>query len=254
MSDNRTLAIFGHPPHGLLIYQILSELKPAIAVMTDGSGGAGQSQTEYARKTLVAAGALPTSVFGLASDKRIYRAIMDTDVTFFAGIVEQLCETAAKLKAECVLTDPIEYFNPVHDLTNAIADIVIASFPAKSRPIKLTFELETRDRFDDLPEFWNIKLSRTQFERKMSALRNFEAIATDRNRWETEGRLKWLETERIFIDRNNAGIYPKPDVTPHYEEYGRHMVANGRYPRLITYAHDLAPLIKRLHTAVLQLP
>jgi hypothetical protein len=81
--------VVAHPGHELKVFGWLSECKPRVHILTDGSGR-GVSRLHSTAKLLTRVGVCPGEVFGAISDAEIYRAILDKHITTFLEIVDRL--------------------------------------------------------------------------------------------------------------------------------------------------------------------
>src|SRR4051794_24140970 len=83
----RPALVIGHPGHELRVFGWLSQHRPLVYVITDGSGQRGVSRLQSTESVLRAAGSKPAEIFGHIADRRIYRAILDADSAFFIAIL-----------------------------------------------------------------------------------------------------------------------------------------------------------------------
>src|SRR6478609_9844484 len=71
--------IIGHPGHELRVLGWVRAAKPLVAVLTDGSGADGAPRIDQTTQLLDHG--LPRSAsYGLASDREVYRAILEQDL------------------------------------------------------------------------------------------------------------------------------------------------------------------------------
>ena len=66
----------------------LAENRPRVYVLTDGSGLEGSSRLPATSRLIQRLGSSRGRVFGLFSDARIYRAILDREITDLPSIVD----------------------------------------------------------------------------------------------------------------------------------------------------------------------
>jgi hypothetical protein len=89
---------------------------PRVEILTDGSGAGGCSRLNRSAELLSGMGAKRGVIFGRFSDREIYEAMMDGEVTRFEEMVDQIAETWIEARIEVVASDAREGFNPTHDL------------------------------------------------------------------------------------------------------------------------------------------
>ena len=83
--STRSALLVAHPGHELLLHHWLEREHPIVFVLSDGSGGNGQDRCAASARVIHAAGASIGSVFGFASDKRWYAAILAGERELFEG-------------------------------------------------------------------------------------------------------------------------------------------------------------------------
>src|SRR5437762_9605154 len=110
----RPLLIVGHPGHELLLHGWLSEARPLVMVLTDGSGLAGRPRIGQSLQVIRDAGAAAAAVFGYAPDNAFYAALLKRDAAFFAPLVEAATLAIEAEGAVIVVSDAVEHVEPVH--------------------------------------------------------------------------------------------------------------------------------------------
>jgi len=207
-------------------------------------------RSAWSQRVLQSRGCSIDPLFGYAPDRRFYDAILRGEAEFFEPIVRRLKASVESAGAQVIVTDPIEYFNPVHDLTNVIADMVIAELPA-SRPVrKLTYAIEFPSQFRREEAAFIRPLSKEEQALKQEAAGQYRPLEHEVKRLKQEGKLGYLEEELFFDDPIRNGDVEPPSQTrfrtAFYEEYGRRMVEQGRYREVLTFADHFQPLVGRL--------
>src|SRR6476660_9596793 len=87
----RSALIIGHPGHELRVLGWVRAAKPLVAILTDGSGADGVPRIDQTTQLL--AGALHRSAsYGMASDREMYRAILEQDLEYFLGLSSRLAD------------------------------------------------------------------------------------------------------------------------------------------------------------------
>ncbi|MCA9189624.1 MAG: hypothetical protein R3E01_06635 [Pirellulaceae bacterium] len=233
------LAIFGHPGHELFLFQWFTQTRCQFNCFTDGSGGTMADRTAYSRNVIDLVNGTYGPVFGLASDKQLYQDILNGNANRVTAWTERLIETALQLKPETIVTDPFEYFNPVHDLANSVTDIVIAALSQRGIHCrKLVYPNEYPRQFDAAAARITISLDAQQIAAKQIVVEGYEPLRHELARLTQQQKLDALRCETLFDDPVRLHAIPAAADTPfervHYEDYGRQMIANGLYSRLLT--------------------
>src|SRR4051794_38761712 len=104
----RAALVVGHPGHELRVFHWLELHRPLVFVLTDGSGGRGEARIESTTALLRSVGARAGSIYGRASDRRVYEAVLGGETGFFTGLAEELAEALAKEGIELVVGDAVE--------------------------------------------------------------------------------------------------------------------------------------------------
>src|SRR5688572_11805676 len=81
--ETRCALLLAHPGHELVIHGLVHEVRPSVAILTDGSGTTGISRVDSTTRCIEPAGARPTSFYGGYTDQAIYRALLARDAAFF---------------------------------------------------------------------------------------------------------------------------------------------------------------------------
>lgn len=247
----RVLAVFGHPGHELLTLRLLADCDSEICCLTDGSGGAMADRTPYSRAAIAAMGARVGPVMGACADRELYADFLAGEPKRLAEIAGAIADRAAALRPDIVLTDSFEYFNPVHDIANVVADVAIVRLRREGVPArKLVYPNEYPGRLDAADAAIARRLDEREKAEKLAAIEAYAPLAHEFRRFVAEGRTAIGETELYYDDPVRLADIPPASSTVYetvfYEEYGRRMVAEGRYDRLITLADHFVPMARRL--------
>src|SRR5262249_36767462 len=119
--STRSALLVAHPGHELFLHHWLERERPIVFVLADGSGGHGQDRSAASARVIREAGASIGPVFGLASDKRWYEAILAGERDLFDRARRLITATCRDAQVRHLVTDSIELYNPMHDLCNALA-------------------------------------------------------------------------------------------------------------------------------------
>lgn len=239
-----TALIAAHPGHETLLHHWLERSRPSVFVLTDGSGGAAEARIEYSRRLVENAGARCGSVFGAASDQRWYRRLLAGDARPFDKVIDRIAEECLQLNVDALISDPVELFNPIHDLTNVIAQVVGQRLAARrGRAVDmLTYPIER-------PESFTARAGSALALNKAAAARKDEAIAAYRPLAGEYPRYRELVTrdhELLIVDRPAFSWPAELREEPYYERFGRQRLLEGRYSTLLTYADHVRPLALQL--------
>jgi hypothetical protein len=113
--------IIGHPGHELRVLGWVRAAKPLVAILTDGSGAGGAARIDQTTQLLNDVMHRSAS-YGVASDREVYRAILEQDLDYFLALSSRLADELCEHRIECVAGDSIEGYNPTHDLCSLLID------------------------------------------------------------------------------------------------------------------------------------
>ena len=245
--DEPAALLVAHPGHELLVHHVMEQARPVVFVLTDGSGGHAPDRRAFSRRLIEAAGAEAGPVFGPAPDRAWYRAILAGELSLFLEARAAIARACQARGVRRLVADPVELFNPMHDLCAALAAAVAADLRAAGqddvRVYDFSIEAERSARSDDLA----LALDPAALARKIAAAKTYAPL------WdEIAPRIDVpaaLTTERL---RRTDGLelWPeRPAEEPFYEVFGRRRVAEGGYRDLITYAGHVRPIAAALGAA-----
>jgi hypothetical protein len=241
MKQPASVLLIAHPGHELLLHGWLQKDRPVVAALTDGSGGSGQDRTAYSRAVIESAGGSCSAIFGYFSDRDCYASILNNDRTIFDTWVAQVTGEIVRHASPALVCDPLEFYNPMHDLANAIGQAAAQAAAARiGQPVKVLSYPITRPHPGQ--KVVTIRLSPKALEEKRNAARSYTPLAA-----EVESFEPVLESSReaLFLD----DLFSWPDTSPvpvAYEVTGQDRIRAGRYPDLITYADHVAPMARRI--------
>lgn len=239
----RPVLLMAHPGHELLLHHWIERHRPAVFALSDGSGSIGVARVERSKRVIEASGGSVGRVFGLLPDAAWYRAIVAQDVTPFLRAVEAIVDGASPPAA--VVSDSIEYFNPLHDLCCVVAHVATGLINGRGgNPVRhLEYPIEAEA--NRMPE-QRLILDGGALARKRAAIASYEELAREIERRSAGMNLDDLGRETLHAARCDA-MWPEDlPVEPLYEKYGRERVSSGVYRDVITYADHVRPLALRL--------
>lgn len=228
----RPVLIVAHPGHELRLFAWMEKERPLVSILTDGSGSAAASRVGYSAALLTACGAAAGPVMGLLADRAWYAAILAGDAGPFMAAADAI--VAAAERGALVVSDPVEGYNPMHDLCSAVADRVAAGLGGR----RATFPLMAASGVGEV-----LSLDAATERRKRAAVEAYLPLAE-----EAAGLLRShpraLGHEAIVpAEFDWPAALPEP---PAYERIGAARAAAGVYGTTIAYAAHVRPLALRL--------
>lgn len=223
--------------------------------LTDGSGSSEKPRTESALRLLAKVGASRGPIFCRATDRQVYRYILDGQPEFFTALVDELARLWIATEIDVVAGDAAEGFNPSHDLCRCIVDAAVDRVEHLSGRRLTNYQFLLEGRPDCCPAqlrdsaLW-LHLEEQAFERKMAAARDYPELKP-----EIELALRHYGTGAFALEC----LYPADtqrmlDLWEHeqpgYERYGRQRVSEGRYREVICYREHILPIVNAIRRAV----
>ena len=239
----RAALIVAHPGHELLLHHWLERVQPIVCSLTDGSGGQAHDRSDRSRMIIQRAGARVGPVFGERSDRDWYRAILAGDSQLFHSTAARIADMCRLEGITHIVADPVELFNPMHDLCSSIAQYVAATLRPGGEPELLTYPIERPDLMQQHPVS-ELALDSEALHRKVDAVAHYFELSS-----EVERR---RGTENLSVERLYAAdidyLWPRvPAEEPYYERVGRDRIRRGTYGELITYTDHVRPLAVQLN-------
>ena len=245
--QGRTLLVIAHPGHELRVHGWLETSRPAVWVLTDGSGRAGRSRIASTSRVIEAAGAIPGAVYGPMTDIDLYNAVLNLEHFRFTTIVDQLADAAMRNNIECIAGDAQEGYNPGHDICRLVINAAVELVHRKTRRQLLNYDFtlngEPGDCPDDLREHsvW-LDLDNAAFARKLSAARSYLELQA-----EVEAALMQENSFRVECLRPVSSYRRNLcESKPFYEEYGERQVKAGHYSDVLRYRDHMLPIADAL--------
>jgi hypothetical protein len=244
LQNDRTALIVAHPGHEGLLYGWMETLRPLVFILSDGSGRLGESRIRYSRRLIDRAGARAGAVFGAAPDARWYQAMLDGDIAFFMNWQKQIEDAVADDTVSQLLCDPVELYNPLHDLGNAMCHGVARLLEHRggtSLPV-WTFPIMTAPKWFG-SRYQEIRMTEAMLARKQRATADYVPLAAEATELaETLGS----GFERLYPEGAGYAWAQTPERKPFYEEYGETRIREAQYKTLITYRDHVRPIALRL--------
>jgi hypothetical protein len=244
--DGLPALIVAHPGHELLLHHWIERERPVVFALTDGSGpGRGDRSGDSAR-VIASAGGVVGPVFGVAPDRKWYAAILSGDLSAFRDVASRIRAACIQHRVTTIVTDAVEFFNPMHDLCHALArGIARAIHVSTGRSTELLdYAIERNDLKVQSP-VRTLALDTDALARKRAAAASVPALAPELRRHADERALACERLHRV----DPAGEWPLHlTEEPFYQRVGRQRVAAGTYDVPITYLEHVRPLALDLST------
>jgi len=146
-----------------------------------------------------------------------------------------------RCRSSVVVCDPLEFYNPMHDLANAFGHAAARAAAAILRCHVDVFSYPIARPHPGAVAA-TVSLSPKALDLKRSAARQYVPLAAEVN---ARKHLLDATTETLYRD----GKFAWPEVCPEtvgYEVAGSARVQSGLYTELITYADHVAPIARKL--------
>jgi hypothetical protein len=238
--DGRAALVIARPGHELRVHGWLEQARPAVFVLTDGSGRTGRPRLESTARVLATAGAEPAGIFGHLTDPALYSALLEGQTQLFVRLAEDLGEAFLRAGVVRVVGDAAEGYDPALDLCRALTATAAALARWRgSRPVT-EHEFSVQGRPDACPRplrrwaLW-VRLDDAAVQRKLQAALGYPELAAEvRTALDTWGEEAFrTECLRPAVSWTAAVAGP-----PEYERRGEERVASGRWAKVIRgYAH-----------------
>jgi len=252
LATDRAALIVAHPGHELRVHGWLEQAKPAVFVLTDGSGRTARSRIESTIKVLAATGAKPADIFGRFTDVAVYKMIRGADVVPLLHLMRELANWLRQLGVDYVVGDALEGFNPSHDLCRFLINGAVSLIEKETGREIGNFDV----LLDGSPEVCpralrplaiRLDLDERALRRKLASANAYSELSG-----ETDSALKRFgpqafstELLRPVLDRRQGLDRMEPDP-PDYERFGEERVRAGLYDNVIRYRADVRPLVNAL--------
>ncbi|HVL69163.1 MAG TPA: hypothetical protein VM364_18035 [Vicinamibacterales bacterium] len=228
----------------------MSQLRPVVHVLTDGSGSDGQPRIDSTSALLDSVGATRGRIYGGMSDREIYGAILNRDHARFLALAEELAASLVQHGADLVAGDGIEGFNPSHDVCRYIINAAVRLAAAAGLDIQTyAFPLDGAPHAQHAPFPANglsVRLDDGLLRNKLAAAHAYSEL-----RDEVESALQRFGPEAF----RSEYLWPvdvsdpygwDPARVPYYESYGAQRVAAGAYEHVLTFKDHVQPLADAL--------
>lgn len=247
----RTALVIGHPGHELKIFGWMTEHRPTVYVLTDGSGQNGISRLHATKNLLIQMGSDRGEVFGVATDKEIYQAILDQRFSFFLNILDAIATSFVRRSIGFVAGDLSEGFNPTHDLCRELINAVVAMVQRESKlsmpnyAFSLT-EGESSYQPSHDHSCMHLRLDDSLLARKLQAARGYIELNDEVQHAVQHFGEEYFAVECMKkISKPMLMPWPHPGK-PYYERWGEQRKAEGKYSSVIRYREHIVPIVKAI--------
>lgn len=242
----RAVLVVAHPGHELRLFGWLSQARPDVLVLTDGSGRNGRPRIESTRRLLARTGARPGALFGAYTDLQMYRALLAGNASFFVATALKLADLLRRGRYRMVVADPFEGYNPTHDLCRVLVNSAIqcVTRTCDQTPRNYDYPLTELSDFRGCDSLTRIMLAPEVLQRKRAAAAEYVELSG-----EVEALVR-REGERAycheFLREVRTDSLPNKTLTapPFYETYGERQCAMGLYPTVVRYEDHFAPIAR----------
>jgi hypothetical protein len=239
----RAVLIVAHPGHELLLHHWLERAHPIVCALTDGSGSRARDRSGRSKTIIQRTGAQVGPVFGVRTDRAWYNAILAGDRRPFDSVAARIANVCRANRVTQIVADPVELFNPMHDLCSCLAQSVAMRLQGPGAIELLTYPIERPDLLRARPVHV-CTLDDAALQRKLGAAAEYYELTSEVER--KRGATEDVAVERLFpVDIH--GVWARqPAEEPVYERIGRSRVDRGTYAELITYEKHVRPLAAML--------
>lgn len=244
--DKKSALVIGHPGHELRVFHWLEIMRPAVFVITDGSGRSGSSRLPSTTRILGQVGASRGSFYGPITDGAAYVAILNHDFDFFSGLMRGLARYLIEERVSYVAGDALEGYNPTHDACRLVIGAAVEMVRRTTGRSVENFEFLLTGRPDNRgasgdDQTIKLDLDDDAFARKMSVARSYAELESEVSEAIALNRLDAFRVECLHRVRNRPPVLAA-DYKPYYEQYGEQQVSSGHYYQVIRYREHLMPL------------
>jgi hypothetical protein len=179
-SQARVALVVAHPGHELRVHGWMQASRPAVFVLTDGSGRSSASRLQASTQVLADLGLRPGSLFGSRRDLEFYDAFLKRDFPFFSDLAEQLAVEFGEQEFQCVVGDAAEGYSPTHDVCRLLIDAAVEIHRRRTGNQLANFEFAVVGPPDECPPELAVHaawyhLDDETFDRKIAAVRGYNA-------------------------------------------------------------------------------
>jgi len=247
----RLALVIGHPGHELRVFGLVSEFKPRVYMLTDGSGRHGIPRTPSSVALISKLGATRGELFARMSDADIYRAILEQNFSGFCCMVRELAASFLKHNIGWVAGDAAEGFNPTHDLCRGLTNAAVLLTERMCGRRIANFEISLTEWEQGCPsplhdhQCMHWTLDDHQLAEKIAAAKQYVELKNEVERALQQRGEGYFRTE--CLRRPRAEEPPRYDRSkPAYETWGEQRVDKGQYQTVIRFKEHIFPILKAI--------
>jgi hypothetical protein len=195
-------------------------------------------------------GAAIGPIFGDLSDQDVYRALLQHDHAVFIALAIRIATLLSTESCTQVVADPIEGYNPTHDMCRVIADAAVMRVMRRDhRQIRNYYyplmgcATAPTAHTEDL-EF---ELTDCLLQRKLRAARDYIGLSAEVTRTLSQEGASAQRFELLRVNQSPLGSLTADQLPPYYESYGEQQKAAGHYKDVIRYEQHFLPAVRALH-------
>jgi hypothetical protein len=248
----RPLLVVAHPGHELRLFGWLCSARPDVLVLTDGSGHSQRSRIGATDRVLRAAGARAGAVFGDYTDRQLYAALLSGDAAPFVKMTAAVAGVLRRGQHRTVIADPLEGYNPTHDLCRVIVDSAVSHASRQSGKVIRNYEYALTSTSDMRGSAASIvmRVSDEVRAQKIAAATGYhEMFGEIEAAVAREGKRAYEEEVLREIAATRSSDLPRA-VPPFYETYGEQQCTAGRYATVIRYAEHFVPMAQAIADSI----
>ena len=237
--------VVAHPGHELRVFGWMSQWKPRVYVITDGSGRHGVSRVSSTSRILERLNVPPGEILGCTTDAGIYQAILEQDSSFFLGVTDRLASAFIKHRISFVAGDATEGYNTSHDLCRVMvnAAVQIASCASAEPITNYEFCLTEWDEMGSAvhdAQCLHFRLDDQLLSQKLDAAQQYVELKEEISAGLARRGAEYFRLECLRkVNRNQEAIWSEK---PFYEAWGERRVSGGAYRSVIRYKEHILPL------------
>lgn len=237
----KTALVLAHPGHELRCFHWFERARPAVYVLTDGSGHHGVSRLGSTTRLLEAVGATQGSIYGRFPDRVLYQALLGQDDSLFQALVDELAEGLLSAGVDYVVADNADAYNPSHDVCRLLTNAAVARVNQRRAEPLRSYEFSLVGAPDACPAdlreqaVW-IRLDDAALERKLRAAHGYPELAGEVAAALAEAGRDAFRTECLRPVTTSLPVEVTAGV-PYYEQYGEQRVKGRTYQEVVRRSH-----------------
>jgi hypothetical protein len=250
------LLFCAHPGHELRVYGWLVKVRPTVCFLTDGSGADGVSRVSLSSEILAAAGAAHGPMYGVASDRAIYAALLNGDLALFADYARRLAAVLTRGEYDAIAGDAAEGYNPSHDVARMLIDAAVRiaqdagvrvanyAFPLVGNPLVAP---PATAAGNDVVHLDDVALQSKIAHGRAYAADTGGILVSEVDEAIERFGIEAFRDEPLFAAQDGGALETWFDAEkPFYETYGERQVAAGRYSFVVRWREHVRPVARAL--------